>query len=266
MLEGAEPATRPPRARWTRLAALGLVLVGVAPALYLAAIAIWGLDVAAEDLGFLLPLVVIPWVAAFLVWRFGTWARIVGVVVAVLAIGLLFWTAFGLQHPASFFDFMPGVLVVPGALLAIVASIAAIVAARRGHLTARAEGGERRAIGVVTASVLLLALVSGVLTVVGQTTVEAGGDATEVGFRNGEFDRETYEVAGGSEIVVRNLDPFAHTFTIDALEIDVVLGPRSSALVAIPTEPGDYIVYCVYHTTDPDSPGSDDMAADWTIQ
>ena len=128
------------KARWTRLATLGLVMVGLAAFLMIAASLIWGVDVA-DDLPFFLSLVIVPWVAAFLVWRFGTWAKVVGIVVGLASIGAMFWTAFGLAVPASFFDFVPGLLVVPGALIAIVASIRWIVANRRGHLTRTGDGG-----------------------------------------------------------------------------------------------------------------------------
>ena len=159
------------KARWTRLATLGLVMVGLAAFLMIAASLIWGVDVA-DDLPFFLSLVIVPWVAAFLVWRFGTWAKVVGIVVGLASIGAMFWTAFGLAVPASFFDFVPGLLVVPGALIAIVASIGGIVANRRGHLTRTGDGGERRAITAVVAVVGVLAAISAVLTVVGRSTVD----------------------------------------------------------------------------------------------
>jgi hypothetical protein len=125
---GSTPTTdHRAHAKWTRFAALGLVMVGLGPFLMVTAALIWGLDVAA-DLPFFLTLAILPWVAAFLVWRFGTWAKIVGIVVALAGIAAMFWTAFGLAAPASFFDFVPGLLVVPGALIDIVGSVAAIVA------------------------------------------------------------------------------------------------------------------------------------------
>ena len=199
------------KARWTRLATLGLFMVGLAAFLMIAASLIWGVDVA-DDLPFFLSLVIVPWVAAVLVWRFGTWAKVVGIVVALASIGAMFWTAFGLAAPASFFDFVPGLLVVPGALIAIVSSIGAIVAKRRGHGTPASEGGERRAITAVVAVVGLLAALSAVLTVVGRSTVDTPDGATTVALGNFEYDRSEYEVPGGSQVVVRNDDPFLHTF------------------------------------------------------
>ncbi|MEZ0235868.1 MAG: hypothetical protein ACAH81_13095 [Actinomycetota bacterium] len=252
------------KARWTRLAALGLFMVGLAAFLMIAASLIWGVDVA-DDLPFFLSLVIVPWIAAVLVWRFGTWAKVVGIVVGLASIGAMFWTAFGLAAPASFFDFVPGLLVVPGALIAIVASTGAIVANRRGHGTPTSEGGERRAITAVVAVVGVLAALSAVLTVVGRSTVDTPDGATTVSLGNFEYDRPVYELPGGSQVVVRNDDPFLHTFTVDELGIDVELGPNGSALVDIPNDSGTYVLYCRPHTMNPDDPGPDDMAASLTV-
>lgn len=253
------------RARWTQLAALGLVMIGLAPFLMLGAALLWGLDLGGE-LGFFVLLIVVPWVAAFLVWRFGTWAKIVAIVIALASLAMLFWTAFGLAHPASFFDFVPGLLVVPGAIIAIVASIAGMVAHRRGHDVAGREGGERRAIGVVLAVIGVLAVVSAVLTITSRSNVSTTNAAAQVDMKSFEFDQTGYSVAGGATVAVKNEDPFAHTFTIDALGIDVDLGPGDSVVVNIPAQAGTYVVYCKLHTADPQSPTSDDMASSFTVR
>ncbi len=259
-----ENSERALRARWTQLAALGLVMIGLAPFLMLGAALLWGLDVS-EEIAFFVPPIVVPWLGAFLVWRFGTWAKIVAIVIALAGLALLFWTAFGLAHPASFFDFVPGLLVIPGALIAIVASIAGIVAKRRGHMVAAPEGGERRAMSVVIAVVGALAVVSAVLTISSRSSVDATDAAAEVDLHDFEFDRAAYSVPGGSTVVVRNKDPFAHTFTVDALGIDVVLGPGEAQVVTIPSQAGTYVVYCSLHTSNPENPTSDDMASSLQI-
>jgi plastocyanin len=250
--------------RWTRLASLGLFMIGLAAFLMIAASLVWGVDVA-DDLPFFLSLVIVPWVAAFLVWRFGTWAKVVGILVALASLGAMFWTAFGLAVPASFFDFVPGLLVVPGALIAIGASIGAIVARRRGHEVSARAGNEGRAISSVVVVVGVLAALSAVLTVAGRSTVETPEGAATVTLGNFEYDRSEYELSGGSQVVVSNDDPFLHTFTVDDLDIDVELGPNGSVLVDIPAEAGTYVVYCRPHTIDPDDPGPDDMAASLTV-
>ena len=258
------PVNGAAKARWTRLAALALVLVALGPILMFAAGLLWGLDVS-EDAVFFLGAAAVALVGAALVARFGTWSKVVGIITAVLAGGALFWTAFGLAAPNSFFDFMPGVLVLPGAITAIVACVAAIVAGRRDHATVKAERGERTAIRVALGIVAVAAVASAALTFVGSSDAAGFGDV-EVVASDFEFDPGTIEVAGGETILVRNDDPFMHTFTIDHLGIDETLNPGSSVLIEVPDEGGDHIFYCRPHTFDPDDPSEDDMAGELTVQ
>jgi plastocyanin len=253
------------RTRWTRLAALGLVMMGVGPLLLLGASLIWGLDVGGEA-GFFVAAIVVPWLAAFLVLRFGRWAKIVAIVAALLGAPLLVFTALGLTSPTSFFDFVPGVLMLPGAIIAITGSVASLVAGRRGHTLTGRDDRERRAITIVVAVVGALAVVSGVLTVATRSSADTSAAASQVAMKDFAFDQAGYDVTGGTQLAVRNDDPFRHTFTIDALGIDVKLGPGSSSLVDIPLQPGTYVVYCTIHTSDPQYPTPDDMASVLTIK
>lgn len=258
------PDDRAP-ARWSRLASVGLILAALGPVLMLAASLGWNLGVE-EELPFFGGAAVVGLIAAFLVRRPGLWTKIVGIVAALLIAGALFWTAFGLSQPTSFFDFMPGLLVMPGALLAIVASIGAIVAGRRGRRTARAEGGERTAIRVAVGVAALAAVVTGVLTLTARTSADEAEADEVVRLADFEFDQATYTYDGGTSVLVRNDDPFLHTYTVDALGIDETLNPGSEAIVVIPDEPGEYIVYCRPHTFEPEEPADDDMAAELRVE
>lgn len=252
-------------ARWTRLASLGLLLAGLAPLLMLVAGLAWGLG-ADEGGGFFLITGATGLIAAFLVRRFGSWSKLVGILAALALMMMLFWTAFGLFTPNAFFDFVPGLMVIPGGLVALVSCIAALVAARRGHRTTAAEGGEKRAIRILLTAVLGLATVSAVLTFLGRSTVDDPGDAPQVSLAGFEFDQAEYTVQGGSQVFVRNEDPFLHTFTIDDLKIDESFGPSGEKLIDVPEQPGTYIVYCKPHTSSPEDPGDHDMAATITVE
>jgi len=252
-------------ARWTRLASLGLLLAALAPLLMFVAGLLWGLDMS-EDATFFLATAAIGLVASFLVRRFGTWAKVVGILASLALLGSLFWTVFGLFTPAAFFDFVPGLLLIPGALTALVCCIAALVASRRDHRTAVAERGEKRGIRILLTAVLALAAVSAVLTFLGRTSVENPGDAPEVALSDFEFDQGEYTLEAGSEVLVSNEDPFLHTFTIDELDIDEAFNPDVQKLIEIPDEPGTYVVYCRPHTFDPKNPSDDDMAATVTVE
>ncbi len=252
------------KAKWTRLAALGLFLAGLGPTLILLASLIWRLDLEG-DLTFMVVTALIGFVGAFLVLQFGTWSKFVGILFGILLAMALWWTVFGLAQPASFFDFLPGLLVLPGALLAIVASIMALVAQRRGRVAARPEGGERRAIQVVAGIVVVAALVSGAMSLFGRSTASAGDAAASSSMKDFQFDQEQYQVAGGSRIFVKNDDPFFHTFSIDDLDVNEGFVAGRSKVIDIPTKPGTYILYCQPHTFDKEEPEEDDMAATITV-
>lgn len=253
--------------RGTRSAVLGLLMISAAGAIWLVAGLIWGLDLG-ESAGFLIPTIVLPAGAALLVWRFGTWARIVGILVAVLTLATLWFTAFGLLEPASVFDFVGGLLVVPGAVIAIVGCVQAIRAARRGDLAARREGGEARTINVIVAVVVGLTVLSGIVTFVGRSTADATQADAEVAIEDFTFVAggvEEVSVSGGATLFVANEDPFHHTFTVEELGIDVAFGPSSQELIEIPAQPGTYTLYCRPHTSNPDDPADGDMATTLTI-
>jgi plastocyanin len=248
------------------MAGLGLLMAALGPLLMFAAALIWGLDVS-EDIPFFLGTAVIGIVGAFVVLRFpAVWARVVGLVAAILVGGALFWTMFGLFAPGSFFDFVPGLLVMPGAILAIVGSIAGIVATNRGKAAASPAEGEKKTVRTVLAVVGVLTVVSAVVTFMGQDDIDASEADLTVTLSDFEFDKASYTFEPGSTVLVKNDDPFLHTFTIEELDIDEVLTPGKDILVEVPEEGGDYVLFCQPHTSDPEDPSDDDMWADLTIQ
>lgn len=253
------------KARWTRLAVVGFIMIALGPLLMIGGGLAWGMELG-EELAFFGAVIVVPLVAAFLVWRFGRWAKIVGAILAFLAAGSMFWTAFGLGTPQSFFDFVPGLLVLPGGIIAIASCIGAVVADRRGHVTAAPVGGERRALRIVPGAVILLAILSAGLTFAGSSSVDASQADTEVTLSDFDFDQDHYEFTAGTTILVRNDDAFLHTFTVEDWDVDEALGPGSEVLVEVPATTGEFVVFCRPHTGDPESPGEDDMAARATVQ
>lgn len=264
MADAAAPMTSG-KPKWTRLATLGLILAALGPLSMFGAGLIWGLDMS-EDGTFFLGTAAIGLLGAFSMSRSTTWAKVVGVVFAVLVLFGLWWTVFGLFTPGSFFDFVPGVLVLPGALIAIISGIAAIQANKRGDATAEPVAGEKRGLRIVLTVVIVLAVVSGALTFLGNSTADEADADSVIALSDFEFPEDEISLAAGSTVLVRNDDPFLHTFTVEELDIDVVLGPGASELVEIPAESGTYIVFCQPHTGTPEDPGEDDMAATLTIE
>jgi plastocyanin len=230
----------------------------LAPTLFILAALIWGLDT--DGVTFFIIPAVVGLVAAFLVRRFGTWAKIFGLVAAVAIGFLLFWTAFGVASPGSFFDFVPGLLVIPGAIIAITGCVAGL-RARKDPSVAPSDR-ETKVVRRITAVLGVLAVVSAILTFTGQESVDGSGANTTVVLKDFEYDQPEYVMPAGSTVLVRNDDPFAHTFTIEDLDIDESISPGSEVLITIPEgESGEYTVFCRPHTSDPDDPSEDDMAA-----
>ena len=245
----------------TTLATLGFAMAALGPILMIGAGLIFGLD----DLGFFFIPTALGLLGMFLVRRRSVVAKAISIVIAVLIGMMLFWTAFGLSLPSSFFDFVPGLLVLPGALLALGGTIAALVSRRRGSSTG---SGERRVALAIVTLVGVLGGVSAVLTVTGVDTVpDAVAEEADVvvDLKDFEFDADSYDVSGGGTVLVENDDPFMHTFTVDDLGIDVELGPGDEKLIEIPEQPGSYILYCEPHTEDSEDPGEHDMASELTV-
>jgi plastocyanin len=248
---------------FTRVEAVGLLLVALAPVVMITSGLLAGQSLG-EEIVFFGAVFAIPVIAAALVWRFGTWARIVGIVAAIAGALGMFWTVFGLAYPASFADFVPGVLVPVGFLMALGGGIASLVQQRRGHLESTRTRGETRLLVLAAVVVGLAVVASGILTMTGRTTVDASAAALTSTMSNFEFTEATYEVPAGEATAIRvhNTDAFAHTFTVAELGIDETILPGSSKLVEVNAPAGEYTLYCVPHSN-PNNPdrASGDMAA-----
>jgi plastocyanin len=256
-----EVTGRPPLAR---LGLLGLTLLTATMLLFGGLVAL----MFPEEAGFILPPLAIIAVVTALVWRKGaTWTHVLGAI-ATLALGLMmFWVAFGLTHPASFFDFVPGVMFVLGVGLSLVGNIGAIVRRkRRGPSSAPEQRVQQVTVGVVAVAVL----VSGTMSLLGRDRVDPATvpDAVAVGMSNFEFEPATIDASGGGQLLVHNGDAFMHDFVVPALDIDVDVRPGSSALIDVPDAPGTYVVYCTLHsdTSDPDPDPEHGMVARLTVR
>jgi plastocyanin len=254
---------------YTRVAVLGLLFVAVAPVLFTAAGLLAGQSLAEEG-PFFAVIIVLPLIGVALLLRTGLLGRIAGIVLSLAAAGGMWWTAFGLAAPASFTDFVGGVLVPGGILMGLGGSIAAIVSSRKGRVAAEATRGETR-IMMTAVGILALAIVfSGIMTLTGKTTVDAAAaeGATEVGFSSFKFAEASYTVpAGDTKIVVHNSDAFVHDFAIPALGVDpVVVNPGSEKLVEFSAEPGSYIMFCTLHSDITSTTAEGQMAATLVVE
>lgn len=243
------------RAAYARVAAVGLLLAACAPAVMLTAALLAGMALGEEG-PFFGVMVAAPAVGAALAWRFGWWSKVLAILLAGGLAFMLFWVVFGLAYPASLADFLPGVLLPVGVLLAVVGSVAALVAGRRGHRTVRPTAGERRTLVVALAVVGLAVVTSGVLTTLARSSADVPEDAVAVTMSDFAFSEGTYEVAAGEPTTVRveNQDAFVHTFTIPELGIDETVLPGTEVALEIDAPAGEYTLYCRPHSdvTEPD--------------
>ena len=175
---------------------------------------------------------------AGLVWRFGGWALLVAAVLAVVSLVANFPNiAHGLRTPNSAFDFIPVLFALTGNLMALAGGITAFLQRRRGVEPAAATPGRRRAVTGILAALAVLAVLSGILTLTGRSTVAAGqkAGAITVNMKATEFSPETVELKAGetARVLVKNSDPSVHTFTVKALGVDVGLLPGSEKVVEL---------------------------------
>ncbi len=189
--------------------------------------------------------------AAFVTWRFDTqWARALGLVATVLALGGFFF-AFGVFQVFSPIEFAMGLLYVVGWVLSLVAGIRAVLASRKDRTGPSLR--ESRTPVVVLGVIGVAVVISVVGFFVTRQTVsdaEAAG-AAEIDMVAFEFSPETSTVPAGTSILVKNTDPFAHDFTLDALDIAESVGPGGEVLIDVSTAaPGTYDYVCTLHTSE----------------
>ncbi len=248
----------------TRTEVLGLAMLAGAVLFLLAAGLVSGLPL--DEAVFLLPMILAPAIGAFLAWRFSTWGRVVGLLLGIATAAMTFWLGFGIMVPASFVEFTAATGFLLGVILLLYGGIASLV--RRNDVRDEPARSEvllgRAALGIV----VLALVVSLPLWLVNRTTVDAAAaeGLPEVVATNFAFDNVTVPATSdGASVVVRNRDPFLHTFTIDELGIDVELLPGSASVVELPATPGTWTYYCIPHSGEAGA-GEDDMAATLTIE
>ena len=189
-------------------------------------------------------------IVAGIVWRFGRWTFLLGAVYAIpaLVVGVAL-VAVAFVYPASFLQFVPTLLVLAfGAAIALVAGIKAFRGYRRAdwaQVGSRAGGWLRLA----AVAVVGLSVASAVLAFTERTgaPAEAAALAEEVVLAFPAIEPAQLEVRAGEvlSLVVRNDDFALHTFTVEGLDVDYAMRPRSSRLIEFtPTEPGEYRYFC----------------------
>ncbi|MEO8469635.1 MAG: cupredoxin domain-containing protein [Chloroflexota bacterium] len=179
------------------------------------------------------------------------WGLIVGVLGGLLMI-LFALDGLGenLSSPDSFLDFAyRPVFGLAAAVFVLGGSAAGLVQHFRGRTSMTGPAKVTMAVKGVLGLVVVLSIVSGVLTVAGIHSLSAvdKSGATTITAHVTKYDTDTLKASatGTTKIVFKNSDPIVHTFTVDALGIDVKVGPGSEKLIDLtPLKPGTYEFYC----------------------
>lgn len=196
------------------------------------------------------PLVLLALIAAIVV-RTGR-ALIAGLVVAVLCVlAYLVLDILGgallLGHPDSFADFVPALMRAAGSVTATAALIVAVRQRSRGYFPPRHRLA-RRLTMTGAAALAAVAVLSGLLTYPGRARIDAPPGSLAVVTQDDVFDPSELRAEGGDRlrVFIKNVDSYAHTFTIDALAVDVYVGPYADRLVtvSIPDVERTYELYC----------------------
>lgn len=252
-----------------RTQVVGLVLLALAPLTMFAIEVVAGFD-ASE---YIIPLIfgVVLLVVAWCAGRFGTWSKVLGIVLTVLIVLAGFWLAFGLSAIQSPADFVPGVLFVLGVGMSLTGGIQAIRARNRPAVIG-ATPGEGRARLIAVTVVVLAVVVSVTVHLAGRQTVDAAAaaDATPVTMDAFEFATAEVTVAAGPDaaLLVSNRDAFLHDLAIPSHDLAVTVTPGSQKLLDVTgLAAGTYTFYCTLHsdTSDPD-PTTAGMAGTLVVQ
>lgn len=252
--------TEAERVRYGSMQILGLTLLSVALVTVMILLVVLG---STEELGFFGVITALSLVVTGLVWRVDrTWARVLGLVGAIAVFGTAFFLGFGIFQIFSPIEFIVGLLIVFGFLLALIGGVMALVAGLRNRREpAKVERPLRK---VVLGAIAVASVVSVVGYVTTRQSVSAAeaGDATTVDMVNFEFDPDAISTDG--RVLVHNADPFAHDFTIESLDVSVDVRPGSDALVDLSSAaPGTYDLVCTLHT-DPST--GEGMVGQVTVQ
>jgi len=183
------------------------------------------------------------------------WSRRLLVPVAVLTalltlIRVAGGSDYALTHPESFFEFSVMVGSIAALAVACVSSAIAIVKRRRRTLDSQPTPRQRNVLRAIGAVVGVAIVVSAGLTLAtGPLEVREGRPAS-VTTVSDRFLPWEFSVVEGERVrfVVTNEDNYAHTFSIDELDVDVYLGPSARRTITTDIEysedTSDLRLYC----------------------
>jgi plastocyanin len=155
-----------------------------------------------------------------------------------------------IAHPESFWNF--AVFGIAALTLAIVGLIASITT-----LASRGDNPAPRVAYGAGAVIVVAVIVSGIATLTLEDDVSVAGDLRVVA-EDAEFHPVAVSGSGGVGVFIENKDPIRHTFSIDALDLEVEIPGSTDRRVEISAPAGTYEFFCAVV-------GHDDMKGTITI-
>lgn len=228
---------------YTRVALLGVGLFLFMAALIAVPVAIFF----PEEIMFPVIIAVIALIVGAIVFFVRPWGLVLAVIGGLL--GLMFTTqgiALSLSTPESLLDFAFPIVLIPGSIMMIGGGVAGLVQHFR-HESSTAHPTLTNVLRGSVAVIGLLLVGSALLTAVniGGASAEERQGAPVVRAKASEFETTAVSATRGGKVYVENDDPILHTFTIQALGIDVKLGPGTGKVVSLEEVPaGEYVFYC----------------------
>jgi plastocyanin len=138
-------------------------------------------------------------------------------------------------------------------------SLGGLVVIVRGQRTLTTRSTAPRGLILLSLGIVVAALLASfALRFTVQDAAAAPGDVV-VDVRRAAFPASITASSGSFDILVANADAGAHTFTVDALGVDLVAPGRSRTKVSVTADPGQYEVYCRI-------PGHDFMTSTLLVQ
>ncbi|OAI42001.1 hypothetical protein AYO38_11865, partial [bacterium SCGC AG-212-C10] len=229
-----------------------IALIGVAMWLsFLGLIFITTAILGPSELYYPLIMIAIVLTIGSLIYFVQPWGLVAGILAGLVSIPFcLDEFAQNISAPDSFFNFAYRPIVwAAGAILVLAGSSCGLVQhfRKRTGLTGSLAAW-RAAKGIVVAAAVI-SMASLVITIAGIDRVSAADKhgATQIRakvlrYKNSDV---TASSSGDTKLVIKNEDTIIHTFTVDALDIDIEIGPFSERLVVLHTpQPGVYGFRC----------------------
>lgn len=231
------------RTFYLRATAIALLSVPVGVGALLAVLIAFGGGEAATIPVFLVSTSIIPQVclvASAAVW----WSRRALLPVVIVAglmtlLGIYHSIWHGLNHPESFFDFSRSLVIVAGPLAATITGSLSYIERRRGRVGERPSSRAVRSVFALPAVVVALLATSAGMTLSASSGEIGSANAAVVVLAQDRFQPHNLDVETGEVTFhIINEDSYAHTFTVDDVEIDQYVGPNAERLLTFEVPDG----------------------------